>query len=104
MDHDHNVRAAPQRFEVAGFLVATIATVLDMDDDLEAKALGDIYRVVMADIIDEDDFVDHVHRQPTVGRFEGPRRVVRGHDHHHPGCILHRRGPMIVGSRKPARA
>ena len=106
VDHDHHVGAAAQRLEVARLLVAAVAAVLDVHDDFQAQPLGDIDRVVVADVVDQDDFVDHVHGQAAIGLLERARRVVRGHDHHDPGAVLHgrRHGAMIVGRRRPASA
>ena len=110
VDHDHHVGAAAQRFEVARLLVAAVAAVLDVDDHLEAEPLGDVDRLVVADVVDQDHFVDHVHGQPAVSRFQRPRGVVRGHDHHDSCAVsgtgqipfLSWHGAMVVGKRRPA--
>ncbi len=112
MDHDHDVGAATQRLEIARLLVAAVAAVLDVHDNLEPEALGNVDRIVVADIVDQDDFVDDIHRQTAIGRFEGARGVVRGHDDDDPGALFHGgrdnpfppwRGEMIVGKRRPDR-
>src|SRR5437867_974771 len=105
MDHHHDVGATAQRFEIARLLVTTIAPVLDVHHDLEAQSLGYVDRVVVADVVDQDDFIDNVHRQTAIGCLEGACGVVRGHDNDDPGALFHGgrdipfppwRGEMIV--------
>ena len=105
VDHDHDVGTTAQRFEVARLLVAAIAAVLDVHDDFEPEAFGDVDRVVVADVVDQDDFIDDVHRQPAVGRLQSARRVVGGHDDDDAGASLHggRDALILRGRRRPGR-
>ena len=85
MEHDDDVGAFGQGGVVARLLVAAVATVLAVDDDLQAEVLGDVDRFVLRHVIDQDDVVDDVERDVGVGPLEGLGRVVGGHHDDHPG-------------------
>ena len=80
MEHDDDVGVRREGRVVAGLLVAAIAAVLAVDDDVEPELPGDVDRLVPRDVVDEDDPVDEVVRDVGVGPLERPGRVVGGHD------------------------
>jgi hypothetical protein len=101
VDHDNNVGTTAQRFQVARLLVAAVPAVLEVDDDFEAQSFRDINGLVVRDVVDQDNFVDHVHRQSAIGRLERSRGVVGGHDDYDPDAVLQAEPlppPMIVVS------
>src|SRR5207249_1851702 len=58
MEHDHHVGAKLEGFLIAGLLVRPIAAVLRVADGVQAHLLGDLKRVVAAEIVHEDDLID----------------------------------------------
>ena len=96
VEHDHDVGARLQRRVVAGLLVAAVAAVLAVDDDLESEPLGDLHGLVARHVVDEDHPVDDVVGHVRVGPLQGEGRVVGGHDDHEAAA----RGR--AGRRRPA--
>jgi len=66
---------------VAGLLVAAVAEVLAVDDDLQVEQLGNGDGVVAGEVVDQDHVVDHTRRDVAVGADQRPGGVVGGHDH-----------------------
>ena len=71
---------AVERRVVARLLVAAVAPVLGVDDDVEPEVPGDVDGLVLGHVVDEDDLVDEVVRDVGVGALERQGRVVGGHD------------------------
>jgi hypothetical protein len=77
MEHDDDVGANLECFIVAGFLVAAIASVLFMSDDMvDAEFFGHGDGVVPAIVIYEDDFVDDIEWDLRIGLTEGKLCIV----------------------------
>ena len=85
VEHHDDVGAGLQRRVVARLLVAAVAPVLGVDDDVEAELAGDVDGLVARHVVDEDDLVDEVVRDVGVRPLERPRGVVGGHDDDDPG-------------------
>ncbi len=79
MEHHDDIGVPLQRPVVGGLLVAAIAEVLAMDDDLQAEPPGDLDRLVAGHVVDEDDVVDQVVRDVRIRALERLRGVVGGH-------------------------
>ena len=77
MEHDDDVGAGRERRVVAGLLVAAVAEVLAVDDDVEPELPGDLDGLVAGHVVDEDDVVDQVVRDVGVRPLEGPARRCR---------------------------
>ena len=97
MEHDDDVGAVFQRLDIAGFLVAAVAPVLNVDDHLEAELARDVDGFVTTDVVDEDHPIDDAVGQVAVGLFEGLCRVVGRHDHH--DALLVRHSSPVHGER-----
>ena len=80
VEHHDDVGAPLERPVVAGLLVAAVAQVLAVDDDLEAELAGDLDGLVLRHVVDEDHVVDEVVRDVGVRPLERLGRVVGGHD------------------------
>ena len=81
MEHHDDVRPDLERLVVAGLLVAAVAFVLIVLDDIfDAQLLGHLDRVVAAAVVDQDDVVDDVERDLVVSLFQRLLRVVGGKD------------------------
>ncbi len=80
MQHDDGVGTGRQGSVVAGLLVAAIAAVLPMDDDVQAEPFRDLDRRVRRNVVDQDDPADEVMRDIVVRALERRRRVVGRHD------------------------
>jgi hypothetical protein len=91
VQHDHHVGVALQRLEVARLLVAPVAHVVRVPEDVEVlgQPARDLDRVVGGLVVDEDDLVD-----PAVGDarhrpLQGAGGVAGGHDDDDLGaCVL----------------
>ena len=80
VDHDDDVRAALEGRPVAGLLVAAVAAVLRVHDDVDAQLPRDLDRAVARAVVDEDDVVHVRLRHVGVRPLERLLGVVRGHD------------------------
>ena len=79
VNHDDDVGAELEGFCVAALLVAAVAAVHFMDDDVtDADALGYFHGVVGAFVVHEHDFVHDVHGYLAVGALEGECGAVGG--------------------------
>ena len=102
VEHHDDVGAGLERRVVARLLVAAVAPVLRVDDDVEAEVPGDVDGLVLRHVVDEDDLVDDVVRDVGVGALERQGRVVGGHDDDdalslgHARSIARRRGHGTV--------
>jgi hypothetical protein len=79
VEHDHVVGAAGERLAVAGLLVAAIAQVPRVDDDVDPQAAGDGDGVVAAAVVDHHHLVEPPARQLADYPLEGGGGVVRRH-------------------------
>ena len=79
VEHHDDVGAGRERRVVARLLVAAVAPVLAVDDDVEAELPGDLDRLVARHVVDQDDLVDEVVRDVGVRPLERPGGVVGGH-------------------------
>ena len=79
VEHDDDLGAGCEGRVVARLLVAAVAAVLGVDDDVEPELAGDLDGLVVRHVVDEDDLVDEVVRDVGVRPLERPRRVVGGH-------------------------
>ena len=66
MQHDDDVGAGGQGFAIAGLLVAPVAVVAVVLEDVQAQAAGEINGAVGAVIIDQDADVDQFGQFATV--------------------------------------
>ena len=89
VEHHHDLGAGRERGVVAGLLVAAVALVLIVDVDLEPDPMGDLDGLVMGHVVDQDHVVHDAARDVRVRALEGPRGVVRGHDHDAPRVYRH---------------
>ena len=101
VEHHDDVGARTQRRVVARLLVAAVAAVLAVDDDLEAQLPGDLDRLVLRHVVDEDHVVDEVVGDVGIRPLEGAGRVVRGHDDDDPGLVRH--PPRVAGAGERPR-
>ena len=81
MEHDDDVGPVLERFEVASLLITTVAAVMPMRDDLQPQPPGNLDRVILAHIVDEDDVVDDVLREIAIGPLKCLRGIVGRHGH-----------------------
>ena len=79
VEHDDDLGAGRQGRVVARLLVAAVAAVLAVDDDVEPELPGDVDGLVARHVVDQDDLVDEVVRDVRIRALERPRRVVGGH-------------------------
>ena len=77
--HDH-VRAAPQRFEVAGLLVRAVPPVAFMDEGDDSQLARDGGCGISGCVVREDDFVHEIVRDRLVG---APQRFLGAEGRHH---------------------
>ena len=96
--HDH-VGVALQRLEVARLLVAAVADVVGMPDEVQRQLARELDRVVGRGVVDEDDLVDPAARDPGHRRLERPGGVAGGHHDDDLGVALagRRLGEGLVG-------
>jgi len=80
VEHHHDVGVVLQRPEVTRLLIATVAHVVRVPDDLQRQRAGDLDGVVGRLVVDEDDVVDPAGGDGAVGPLERLARVVRRHD------------------------
>ena len=85
VEHDDDLGAGRKGGVVARLLVAAVALVLAVDDDVEAQLPRHVDRFVMRDVVDQDDLVDELVRDVGVGPLERLCGVVGGHDDDDPG-------------------
>ena len=85
--HDH-VRVALERLQVARLLVAAVADVVRVPDDVQRQLARQLDGVVGGGVVDEDDLVDPAARDARDGRLERLRRVAGGHDDDDLGVAL----------------
>ena len=89
VEHHDDVGAPLDGAVVARLLVAAVAQVLPVHDDLESQALGDHDRLVLRHVVDEDHVIHEVEGDVGIRPLEGAGRVVRGHDDDDPGQVRH---------------
>ncbi len=79
--HDDDVGTKLQRFCIAGFLIAAVAAVHLVNDDMaNADALGHLNGIVGAFIVHEHYLVHHVHRYLAISALQRERGAVSGED------------------------
>jgi hypothetical protein len=81
MDHDHDVSTGAQGFRIARLLVASVTEILLVHEHGGAQLPRDRDRIVIARVVDEDDFVDEVSGDGIVRPLKRPPRPVGGKDH-----------------------
>ena len=80
MHHDDDVRARGQGLAIAGLLVASVAIILVVHEELQSQLLGNLDRAVGAVIVHQNADVDQF-RQFRHGRRQRLLRVI-GREHH----------------------
>jgi hypothetical protein len=78
MQHHDDIGPSCQRCRVAGLLVGAIAAVPIMADRWNTEFLGQLDRVVVARVVDQNDIVDDFVRNFVKGSLEPLRGVVCG--------------------------
>ena len=66
MKHDHDVGSRGQGFAIAGLLVASVAVVAVVLEDIEAEAPAEINGVVGTVIVNQDADIDELGSSSTV--------------------------------------
>jgi hypothetical protein len=89
MQHHDDIRAVPQRFEIAGLLVAAVAPVRLVHDGVDPQGTRDDGRGVVGGVVGEDDLIDHVVGNRFVRAPQRPLRAERGHHHDDPLTVEH---------------
>src|SRR5579863_6182237 len=79
MKHDDDIGAGGQGFAIAGLLVASVAVVAVVLENVEAETAGQVDGVVAAVVVHQDTDIHQVGNFFHRG-LESLRRVVRGHD------------------------
>src|ERR1035437_11175248 len=85
--HYDRISSNGQSSVVAGLLITAVTKVLAVDQHVQAKMSGDGDRVVLGDVIDEDDPAHKRVRDVVVSTLQGLGRVVRRHDHDDTGLL-----------------
>ena len=88
MQHDDYIGAGGESFAIAGLLIAAIAVIAVVLEDLQAEAAREIDSLVGAVIIHEDADIDQV-GQLSDGDLEGLLRVVSGHYYRYAFAVDH---------------
>ena len=83
VQHHHDVGVALERLQVTGLLVAAVADVVRVPDDVQRQPARDLDRLVGGLVVDEDDLVDPLAGDRRVGLLERARGVARRHHHDH---------------------
>ena len=84
VEHDHDVSPALERLQITGLLVPAVADVVRVPDEVERQRPGHVDRLVGRLVVNEDDLVDPLGRDPVHRRDQCPGRVSRRHDHEDP--------------------
>ena len=108
MHHDDDIGAGGQRLAIAGLLVAAVAVVFVVDEDQQAKLLGELDRLVLAVVVDQDASIHQVGNLPHR-RFQRHLGVVGRHHHGYAfsvdhGCSLEMPANMITRPATLAQA
>ena len=70
VQHDDNVRAAPQRFAIASLLVAAVTQILFVHKHRQAQFRGDSSGLAMAAVINQNNLIDEIFGDFTIGLFQ----------------------------------
>ena len=92
VEHHDDVGVALERLEVARLLVAAVADVVRVPDDVQRQLARELDGVVGRGVVDEDDLVDPRLGDAVDGRLERLGGVARGHHDDHLGVALAGRG------------
>jgi hypothetical protein len=79
MKHDDNVGAGVQSFAIAGLLIASVAVVAVVLEDVQAKAMRDIHGLIGAVVVNQNADVHQVGQFPHCS-LKSLLRVVSGHN------------------------
>jgi hypothetical protein len=79
MKHDDDLGTDLESTVIACLLVAAVPAVLLVDDDVEAQVLRDFDRLVLGNVVDQDDVIHQVVRDIVVRALERLGGVVGGH-------------------------
>ena len=82
VEHDHDLSVPLQRLEITGLLIASIADVVRVPDDVHVELTRDLQRLVRRVVVDEDDLVDERSRDRANGDRQGLGRIERRHHDH----------------------
>ena len=82
VQHDHDIRVTAQCLNVAALLVTAVPLVLHVDHHVQTKLSGNLDRVVLADVIDQDNLIHHFMWDVAVRLLQCLGRVVGRHHHH----------------------
>ncbi len=91
MQHDDDVRATPQSFAIAGFLVAAISQILAMYEGGQPEFGSDFRGGVVAAVIHKNNFVHEVFGDFAIGLFKRLCGVIRRHHDENAFSVEHRR-------------
>src|ERR1700722_13552402 len=81
MQHDDDIRPQFQRLVIATLLVAAIAAVMVMFDDMgDSELMADVDRPVAAVVIYQYYLVYDIERDFSIGFTEGKLRIIGGED------------------------
>src|SRR6185436_19286014 len=104
VQHDDKVRPLLQRRQVARRLVATVADVVRVPDDLDGQAARDCDGRVGRLVVDEDDVVGPPFRDRGNRGGERAGRVEGGHDDGDPDVLATTRLPSTHAGTLPVCA
>ena len=85
MQHHDHVGVVLERLEVARLLVAAVADLVRVPDEVDRQPPGELDRVVGRGVVDEDHLVDRVLRDPGERVLERRGGLPGGHDDDHLG-------------------
>jgi hypothetical protein len=80
VEHDHDVRAGLERFDITGLLVAAVPLIFAMQKHAEPELARHFHRGVGGDIVDDEAFLDAPWRDVAKRLLDGPAGIVGRHD------------------------
>ena len=90
VEHHHDVRVVLEGLQVAGLLVAAVADLVRMPDDLDGQLARQLDRLVGGRVVDQDDLGDLVERDLGDGLAQRRGRLAC---RHHDDDLRRRREP-----------
>src|SRR5215510_11964184 len=89
MQHHDDVGAELERLQITGLLVSAVAAVLDMDHHRQTERTRNVHRLVLADIIDEDNIRYEILWNVIVGLLQRFGGIIRWQDNDDARTLVH---------------
>jgi hypothetical protein len=95
--HDNDIRIGFECLQIAGLLITTVAPVLHVHNGLYTQTLSDFDCLILAYVVHEDNVVNNILGNVSVGLLQSFGSIIGRHDHdnfHLPfpfvTCLIHR--------------